>query len=329
MEFIYQASPQERSSEASTTLDENLGETFAGQSRSRALQIQLPRARRHLEQSRSEVLQNPAATRPDLRAAQHPGSIGALAIEFRRRRYAQLGIDQNPDGPVNDALTAASGEFRVVRESRPRSDDNRVDSRAQEVPLRPRFGTGDPARLAGRSRDPAVQRAGQLEHHKGSAERAHHRKAAVLLAAGCLEHAELNLDSRAPQATDARPRTIRVGISMPDKYATDARLQDRFRTGTRAPHPAAGFERDRERCTAQTLDAKAAPRAFERDDFSVWSADRSRRSATQQAIAAKNRGADRRVRIRAPRYPAGCPQGDPHRRFGCHRGRSIDSKNRR
>jgi hypothetical protein len=91
----------------------------------------------------------------------------------------------------------------------------------------------------------------------------------VLLAAGFFEHAELNLDSRAPQATDARPRTIRVGISVPDEYAADTRLQDRVRTGARAPRPAAGFERDRERRTAQPVDAKAALRAFERDDFSV------------------------------------------------------------
>jgi hypothetical protein len=68
---------------------------------------------------------------------------------------------------------------------------------------------------------------------------------------------------------------------MPDKYAADTGLQDRVRTGTRSPHPAAGFERDSERSTAQAFDAEAALRAFERDDFSVWSADRSRCSATQ------------------------------------------------
>jgi hypothetical protein len=56
MEFVYQASPQERSREASAALDENLGEALSGQPRGRALQIQLPRAHRRLEQSRSEVL---------------------------------------------------------------------------------------------------------------------------------------------------------------------------------------------------------------------------------------------------------------------------------
>jgi hypothetical protein len=108
MEFVYQASPQEHSREASAALDENLREALSGQPRGRALQIQFPRARRHLEQSRSEVLQNPAATLPNPRTTQDPGSIGALAIEFRTRRHAQLGIDQNPNRPVNDATTAAS-----------------------------------------------------------------------------------------------------------------------------------------------------------------------------------------------------------------------------
>ncbi len=151
----------------------------------------------------------------------------------------------------------------------------------------------------------------------------------MLLEAGLLQYADLDFDSRAPQATDTRPRNIRMGISMPDEYASDSRLQNRVRTGTRAPHPAAGFERDRERRTAQAVGAKAALRAFERDDFSVWPADRARLSAPQSAIAAKHRGADRRIRIRAPRCAARCAQGDLHRRFGCHFECSIDSKNRR
>jgi hypothetical protein len=151
----------------------------------------------------------------------------------------------------------------------------------------------------------------------------------VLFAAGFLEYAELNLDSRAPQATSARPRTIRMRIAMPDENAADARLDDRVRAGTRTPHPAAGFERDRERSTAQAPGPKAALRVFERNDLGVGPANRSRGSATQHLIAAKDRGANRRVRIRAPGCPPRCAQGDPHRRFGCHRGRSIDSKNRR
>jgi hypothetical protein len=128
MEFVDQTSPHERSREDSAALDENFGEALPGQLRRCTLQVQLARAHRRLEQSRSEVLQNPAATRPSLRTAQHPSSIGALAKEFCRRGHAQLGVDQNPDGPVNDAPTAASGEFRVVRESRTRPDDNCIDS---------------------------------------------------------------------------------------------------------------------------------------------------------------------------------------------------------
>ncbi len=62
------------------------------------------------------------------RTAQHPSSIGALAKEFCARGHAQIGVDQNTDGPVNDAPTAASGEFGIVRESRPRPDDNRINS---------------------------------------------------------------------------------------------------------------------------------------------------------------------------------------------------------
>jgi hypothetical protein len=150
----------------------------------------------------------------------------------------------------------------------------------------------------------------------------------VLFAAGFLENAEPNLDSRAPQATDARPRYIRMRIAMSDENVADARLDNRVRAGTRTPRPAAGLERNRERSTAQTPHPKAALRVFERNDLGVGPADRSRGSATQHLIAAKDRGADRRVRIRTPGCPPRRAQGDLHRRFGFHFGCSIDSKNR-
>jgi hypothetical protein len=151
----------------------------------------------------------------------------------------------------------------------------------------------------------------------------------VLHAAGFLEHTELDLDSRAPQATHARPRNIRMRVSVPDKYTPNTRFQDRVRAGIRTPRPAAGFERDRERCAAQALDPKATLRAFESHDLGVGPADGARCSATQYAITAKNHGANRRIRIGTPRYPARCAECDLHRRFGCHFGCSIDSKNSR
>jgi len=151
----------------------------------------------------------------------------------------------------------------------------------------------------------------------------------VLFTAGFLEYSKLDLDSRAPQATNARPRYIRMWISMPDENTADARLDNRIRAGTRTPHPTAGFERDRERSATQTPHPKAALCVFERNDLGVGSADRSRGSPTQHLIAAKDRGADRRVRIRAAGYPPRRTQGDLHRRFGFHFGCSIDSKNRR
>jgi hypothetical protein len=148
----------------------------------------------------------------------------------------------------------------------------------------------------------------------------------MLRAAGFFEHTKPNFDPRAPKAPHTRPRNVRMGISVPDEYTADTRVYDRIRAWASAPRPAAGFERNRERCTAQALGPETALRVFERHDLGVGSAHRARRSATQQTIAAENCGTDRRVRMGAPGHPARCAECDLHRRIGCHSGCSIESK---
>jgi hypothetical protein len=148
----------------------------------------------------------------------------------------------------------------------------------------------------------------------------------MLCAAGFFEHTKPNFDSRAPKAPHTRPRNVRMGVSVPDEYAADTRVYDRIRAWAGAPRPAAGFERDRERCTAQALGSETALRISECHDLGMGSAHRACRSATQQTIAAENCGADRRIRMSAPGRPARCAERDLHRRIGCHSGCSIESK---
>jgi hypothetical protein len=149
----------------------------------------------------------------------------------------------------------------------------------------------------------------------------------VLSAALFFEHATLDRDTRGAQLADSRPRDIAVWIFMPDEYAANPRIDDRVRARTRASDPTAWLEGDRHRCAAHVLRTKATLRALQRDDLRVSAAYGTCCSTTQHTVAAKHDCTDRRVGMRASSHPPRHTQRDPHRRLGCHREGSIDSKN--
>ena len=193
------------------------------------------------------------------------------------------------------AAGQAAGEPRIVGAHRARAHQHGIRDVAQSMREAARRGTGDPARVAARGCDAAVERDGELERDERPA--AEH----VRTIAGGQEprlvrtRPDHDRDARAPELRDAAAAHAGVGIDHGHDDAPEPEADERVRAGRRAPVVRARLEGDVERGAAHPPAGGAQGL-----DLGVRRAGAAVEALADDAPAAREDGAHRRVREGAP-----------------------------
>ena len=265
VQLVDQPGAQERRGEPAAALDEQRRQPFARRARRArardrgARRARAPRARAR-RRARGRGAARPAraakrAPRCARRSARGRGGCAAERRARRRRRRARAGARRAAPRRAVSSGSSASAVAEPIHD--------RIASRARSrcTCARARR-AGDPARLAARGGDAAVERRGELQRDEGPPALDDRQEAAVLLAALRVEDAR-SRRRRRRRAAARTPAGRRRGFGSRGPIQTRAmpaleharRLHGPVRAGV-----VAGLERDGERRAAQRRCAVAAAR---------------------------------------------------------------------
>jgi hypothetical protein len=140
----------------------------------------------------------------------------------------------------------------------------------------------------------------------------------VQLAAFGLEHAGPHARAPGPQAAQAPATHLGVGVAVADVHVANPRLEQGIGAGTRPALVGAGLKGDRHRGSANRALAMAPPRCRQGNDLGMRPSGWTRRTASENPIAAEDHGTHRRVRSGATQRSARSRKGATHGFVGRH-----------
>ena len=272
------------------SLAEDVQETEPGERLEGARQAALP----HFEQLGAARLQQPPRG-VGRRLRHHDGprlTRGRQHLGVRRQRTVVRDDDANGVPPGGQA----HGQLGVVPAHRTRADHDGVDAGAQFVHGPAAVETADPAGVAPRGGDLAVERHGRLVGHQRPARAVVSEEGRVLLP-GALPPAvfsEVDHHAAVAQLAQAAAVHLRVRVAKSDHCAGYAPRHECVGAGRGLALVAAGLERAVERCAPGALAGLG-----ERHRLSVRRSGRQVPAAPDDLSVAHEDRADQGIRVRA------------------------------